>query len=156
MEEISIGPDETAGHLHDRMKKIGADLVVHTIRGLLDETLEETPQNVINIENLKTAPKIFTADCEINWLQSVSKIHNHVRGLSPFPGAFTTFGGKTLKIFKTRPELKESINAPGKMETDGKNWIRYSASDGYIYIQDLQLEGKKRMQTADFLRGFRI
>jgi methionyl-tRNA formyltransferase len=155
MEEIPIGSDETAGELHDRMKNIGADLMVRTIRGLLDGTLNEKPQKVVDTAALKTAPKIFTADCEINWAHSVSKIHNQVRGLSPFPGAFTSFRGKTLKIFKTHPEVKESIKRPGEMETDGKNWIRYSASDGYIYIEDLQLEGKKRMQTADFLRGFR-
>ena len=155
MEEIPIGPDETAGELHDRMKNIGADLVVHTIRGLLDGTLQEKPQRVVDTAALKTAPKIFTADCEIDWSQPVSKIHNQVRGLSPFPGAFTSFRGKTLKIFKTHPEIKESLKTPGEMETDGKNWIRFSASDGYIYIEELQLEGKKRMQTADFLRGFR-
>ncbi len=155
MEEIPIGPDETAGELHDRMKNIGADLVVRTIRGLLDGTLHEKPQRVVDTAALKTAPKIFTADCEIDWSQPVSKIHNQVRGLSPFPGAFTSFRGKTLKIFKTHPGIKESLKTPGEMETDGKNWIRYSASDGYIYIEDLQLEGKKRMQTADFLRGFR-
>lgn len=155
MEEIPIGPDETAGELHDRMKNIGADLVVRTIRGLLDGTLHEKPQRVVDTAALKTAPKIFTADCEIDWSKPVSKIHNQVRGLSPFPGAFTSFRGKTLKIFKTHPGIKESLKTPGEMETDGKNWIRYSASDGYIYIEDLQLEGKKRMQTADFLRGFR-
>ena len=155
MEEIPIGPDETAGELHDRMKKIGADLMVLTIRGLLDGTLKEKPQRVVDAATLKSAPKIFTADCEINWANPVSKIHNQVRGLSPFPGAFTSFRGKTLKIFKTRPEEKELTELPGEMETDGKNWIRYSALDGYIYIEDIQLEGKKRMQTTVFLRGLR-
>lgn len=155
MEEIPIGPDETAGELHDRMKKIGADLMVLTIRGLLDGTLKEKPQRVVDAATLKSAPKIFTADCEINWANPVSKIHNQVRGLSPFPGAFTSFRGKTLKIFKTRPEEKELTELPGEMVTDGKNWIRYSALDGYIYIEDLQLEGKKRMQTTVFLRGLR-
>lgn len=149
MEEIPIGPDETAGELHDRMKNIGADLVVRTIRGLLDETLQEKPQAVADTATLKTAPKIFTADCEINWADSVSIIHNQVRGLSPFPGAFTSFKGKTLKIFKTHPEVKELIKAPGEMETDSKNWIRYSASDGYIYIDDLQLEGKKECKLPN-------
>ncbi len=156
MEEIPIGQDETAGELHDRMKKIGADLVVHTIRGLLDGTLKEKPQNDVDAATLKTAPKIFASDCQIDWTHSVSKIHNQVRGLSPFPGAFTSFMGKTLKIFRTRPEITEPIKTTGEMETDGKNWIRYSASDGYIYVEDLQLEAKKRMQTADFLRGFRF
>ncbi len=155
-EEITIGPNETAGELHDRMKEIGAALVVRTIRGLLDGTLQEKPQNITDPSTLKTAPKIFTADCEINWLDTVSKIYNQVRGLSPFPGAFTSFKDKTLKIFKARPEEKDHGLKPGEMETDGRNWLRFSAADGYIYVEEMQMEGKKRMKTADFLRGFRV
>ena len=155
MEEIPISPDETAGELHDRMKEIGASLVVQTIRGLVDGTLQEKPQTISNPASLKTAPKIFTADGEINWKQPVSKIHNQIRGLSPFPGAFTFFKEKTLKIFWSRPE-KANLNVEqGVMETDGKTWLRFSASDGYIYVEEMQLEGKKRMQTAEFLRGYR-
>jgi methionyl-tRNA formyltransferase len=155
LEEITIGPNETAGELHDRMKEIGAVLVVRTIRGLLDGTLQEKPQNIQDPSALKSAPKIFTADCEINWQNEVSKIHNQIRGLSPFPGAFTLFKGKTLKIFKARPEKNNHRDKPGDFETDGKNWLRFTAADGYIYIEELQLEGKKRLLTADFLRGFR-
>lgn len=155
LEEISIGPNETAGELHDRMKEIGAGLVVRTIRGLLDGTLQEKPQNIHDPSTLKTAPKIFTADCEINWLNTVSTIHNQIRGLSPFPGAFTTFRDKTLKIFIARPEEKLHGIKPGEIETDGRNWLRFSALDGYIYVDELQLEGKKRLKTTDFLRGFR-
>ena len=154
-EEISIGPNETAGELHDRMKEIGAALVVRTIRGFLDGTLQEKPQNIPDRSTLKTAPKIFTADCEISWLKTVSKIHNQIRGLSPFPGAFTSFRDKTLKIFRARPEEKDHRLKTGEMETDGRNWLRFSALDGYIYVEEMQLEGKKRMKTADFLRGYR-
>jgi methionyl-tRNA formyltransferase len=155
LEEIAIGPNETAGELHDRMKEIGAVLVVRTIRGLLDGTLQEKPQNIQDPSALKSAPKIFTADCEINWQNEVSKIHNQIRGLSPFPGAFTSFKDKTLKIFKAKPEENNRQGKPGELETDGKNWLRFSAVDGYIYVEELQLEGKKRLLTADFLRGFR-
>jgi methionyl-tRNA formyltransferase len=156
LEETPIGPNETAGELHNRMKEIGASLVVRTIRGLLDGTLQEKPQHVSNPLTLKTAPKIFTADCEINWMETVSKIHNKIRGLSPFPGAFTSFKDKTLKIFKVRPEENKDIGKPGEMETDSRNWLRFSAADGYIYIEEMQLEGKKRLHSADFLRGFRM
>ena len=155
LEEIPISPNETAGELHDRMKVIGADLVVRTIRGLLDGTLQEKPQGIIDHLALKTAPKIFTTDCEINWLNEVFKINNQIRGLSPFPGAFTFHKNKTLKIFKARPEEKDHGVKPGEMETDGRNWLRFSAGDGYIYVEEMQLEGKKRLKTADFLRGFR-
>jgi methionyl-tRNA formyltransferase len=155
LEEIPIGPNETAGELHDRMKEIGARLVIKTIRGLMDKTLQEKSQGTADPGSLKTAPKIFTSDCEINWLEPVSKIHNQIRGLSPFPGAFTSFKEKTLKIFRARNEKKDHGKIPGIMETDGKDWLRFSASDGYIYVEEMQLEGKKRMQTAEFLRGYR-
>jgi methionyl-tRNA formyltransferase len=156
MEEISIGPQENAGELHDRMMEAGANLVVQTVRGLIDGSLEEKPQIATDPASLKTAPKIFITDCEINWNHPVVKIHNQIRGLSPFPGAFTLLNDKTLKIFKARPEQNIFATEPGKMETDGRSWLRFSASDGYIYVEEMQLEGKKRMGTADFLRGYRM
>jgi methionyl-tRNA formyltransferase len=156
MEEISIGADETAGELQDRMKEIGAGLVIRTIRGLMDDTLQEKPQLIADPGSLHTAPKIFTEDCIIDWSQSVSSIHNFIRGLSPFPGAFTSLREKTLKIFRAHPEKINAPSVAGAMETDGKSWVRFSASDGYIYVEELQLEGKKKMRVADFLRGYRF
>jgi methionyl-tRNA formyltransferase len=155
-EEIPIGNDETAGELHDRMKIVGADLVVKTTRGLMDGTLQEKPQRITDAGSLKMAPKIFTSDCEIKWEDSIFKIHNQIRGLSPFPGAFTFLKDKTFKIFKSRAEKYNHGGKIGEMETNGKDWLRFIASDGYIYIEEMQLEGKKRMPVADFLRGFRI
>jgi len=154
-EEIAIGPQETAGELYDRMKEIGARLVVNTVRGLTDGSLKEKPQETLDPSVLKSAPKIFTEDCEINWNHTVTKIYNQVRGLSPFPGAFASFNEKKLKVFRVKPEEISHSKETGKMETDGKSWLRYSASDGYIYVEDMRLEGKKRMSTADFLRGYR-
>ena len=155
LEEISIGDNETAGELHDRMKIIGARLMVTTIRGLLDGTIQEKPQMITDPANLKMAPKIFTSDCEIKWQDPVLKIHNQIRGLSPFPGAFTYLKDKTVKVFKARPEKQNHIGKIGEMETNGRDWLRYLALDGYIYIEEMQVEGKKRMHVADFLRGFR-
>jgi methionyl-tRNA formyltransferase len=156
MEEISIGPDETAGELHDRMKEIGADLVIKTIRGMIDGTLQEKPQSAADPKDLKMAPKIFTSDCEIRWENPIQKIYNQIRGLSPFPGAFTLFDSKICKIFRSRMELNIEAGKTGHMETDGKTWLRYSGSDGYIYIEEMQLEGKKKMGIAEFLRGYRF
>ncbi|HZZ74823.1 MAG TPA: methionyl-tRNA formyltransferase, partial [Puia sp.] len=156
MEEISIGPDETAGELHDRMKDIGARLVIKTIRGMMDGTLQEKPQPVVDPAVLKTAPKIFATDCEIQWENPVQKIYNQIRGLSPFPGAFTFLDSKNCKIFRSHIEKSDRLNNAGKMESDGKTWLRFSGSDGYIYIDELQLEGRKRMETGDFLRGYRF
>ena len=155
MEEIPIGPQENAGELHDRMKETGANLVVQTVRGLINGSLEEKPQIAADPASLKTAPKIFAADCEINWNNPVVKINNQIRGLSPFPGAFTLLNARTLKIFRARHEKNVLATEPGKMETDGRSWLRFSASDGYIYVEEMQAEGRKKMPTADFLRGYR-
>jgi methionyl-tRNA formyltransferase len=155
MEEIAIGSNETAGELHDRMKEKGAALVVKTILGLTDGSLQEKPQYISGLGELKTAPKLYTADGEIHWTESILKIHNQIRGLSPFPGAFTFLKEKNLKILRSRAEKSEKHLLPGVMETDGKQWLRFSASDGYIYAEEMQWEGKKRLVVADFLRGFR-
>jgi methionyl-tRNA formyltransferase len=154
-EEIPIAPNETAGELHDHMKEIGGGLVVQTVRGLLDGTLQGKQQMIADPATLKSAPKIFTADSEINWMEPVSKIYNQIRGLSPFPGAFTSFKEKTLKIYKATPEINNRTGKSGEMDTDGREWLRFSAADGYIYADEIQLEGKKRMPTAEFLRGYR-
>ena len=156
MEKLPIGPNETAGELHDRMKMAGAGLVVRTIQGLQDGTLQEMPQSVPDGIPLYLAPKIFTIDCVIDWTRPVIKIHNQIRGLSPFPGAFTMFREKTLKIFRSRPEISSPMHIAGTYETDGKTWFRFAATDGYIYVEEMQLEGKKRMPVPDFLRGYRM
>jgi methionyl-tRNA formyltransferase len=156
MEEIYIGPDETAGELHDRMKEIGAALVIKTIRGIIDGTLQEKPQPTMDPAFLKMAPKIFADDCEIKWEDPVRKIYDQIRGLSPFPGAFTLFESKVCKIFRSHMEINKLPGNTGKMETDGKTWLRFSASDGFIYIDEMQLEGKRKMKIADFLRGYRF
>jgi methionyl-tRNA formyltransferase len=153
-ERIPIGPDDTAGEVHDRMKEVGAQLLVRTVDGLQRGDLKETPQQGLANE-LKHAPKLFTEDSRIDWNHPAKKIHDQVRGLSPFPGAFTSLDGKTLKVFRTRYETGTSIGNIGVHETDGKKWLRYRAADGFVYILDLQLEGKKRMGVEEFLRGYR-
>ena len=154
-EKMPVGEEETAGELHDRMKMAGARLLVKTVEGLVNGSLQEKPQEKMESGILKTAPKLFTEDSEIHWTKPVSVIYNQIRGLSPFPGAFTRFQGKSMKIFRAKKEAAINDKEPGLMETDGKSWIRYSAPDGYIYIDEMQLEGKKRMKTTDFLRGYR-
>lgn len=153
-ERMPIGPDETAGEVHDRMKEIGAQLLVRTVEGLIAGTLKETPQQGLANE-LKHAPKLFTEDSRIDWNRSAKQIHDQVRGLSPFPGTFTSLDEKTLKVFRTRYENGVPSADIGAYETDGKKWLRYQAADGHVYILDLQLEGKKRMTVEDFLRGYR-
>jgi len=154
--KLFINENETAGELHDRMKELGAKLLVETVEGLARGELKDQPQNVQDPATLKHAPKIFTDTCKIDWKSGVENIHNLVRGLSPFPGAFTHLDGKMLKIYKTEKEFAAHAEDPGSMITDGKNFLKFAAHDGYLNVLELQLEGKKRMMTADFLRGFRM
>jgi methionyl-tRNA formyltransferase len=154
-EKILIGEDETAGEIHDRMKDIGASLLVKTVMGLAEGKLEEVPQSSFE-EEIKHAPKIFTETCKINWHKTVEEIHNLIRGLSPFPGALAMLNDKILKIYRSSKEITAPQHEIGEVITDGKTYIKFCCSNGYIHIQDLQLEGKKRMTVEDFLRGYRF
>lgn len=152
-EKIPIGENETAGELHDKMKEVGAQLLVKTIKGLADGAIRETPQH----SSLpKHAPKIFTDTCKIDFTKPVNEIHNLIRGLSPFPGAFTRLNGKTLKIYMGEKEMTTPTSPPGAFETDEKTFLKFAGMDGYILAKEIQLEGKKKMMIADFLRGYRF
>jgi methionyl-tRNA formyltransferase len=162
-DRFPIGDDETAGEVHDRMKDIGADLLVETVKGLAEEKLKEVPQLGFKSNDktqmqteIKHAPKIFTETCKIDWNKTTGDVHNLVRGLSPFPGAFTMLGDKTLKIYRSKKEVSAHDDEPGKYYSDGKTYLKFAAGDGYVHLLDLQLEGKKRMNIEDFLRGYRF
>ncbi len=156
-EKISIGDDETAGELHDRMKIIGASLVVRTVQGLADGTLREKPQDLLADHFLlKPAPKIITETCRIDWDQPVETIHNLIRGLSPYPSAFSSLSGKMLKIFRSIKEIVEHGELPGTAKSDGKTFLKFACTNGYILVRELQLEGKKKMKVEEFLRGYRL
>lgn len=152
---MPIGPDETAGALHDRMKVIGADLLVETLRAIDEGRAEETPQDHIAEDELRRAPKIFTADCEITWNLDAKRIHDQIRGLSPVPGAFTRFEGRMLKIYRSAFEITPHGKTPGTMDTNGNAYLKFAAADGWVHALDVQLEGKKRMPVGDFLRGYK-
>jgi len=154
---FSIGEDETAGEVHDRMQDIGAELLVKTVEGLIDGSLQEIKQEQLTQhDTLKHAPKIFTETCEIHWDKSAEEIHNLIRGLSPYPAAFTFLQGKTLKIFRSQKEITKPSIQTGAYNTDGKSFLKFACADGYIHALDIQLEGKKKMTISDFLRGFRF
>jgi methionyl-tRNA formyltransferase len=175
-DSFPIGEDETAGEVHDKMKEIGARLLVKTVEGLAKGTLIEKPQvasdqlpvtgdlkpetgdrePATGNSLLKHAPKIFTETCKIDWTHSVIAIYNLIRGLSPYPAAFTYLNDKMLKIYKAKKELHNAPKSPGSFETDNKTYLKFAASDGYIYVTELQLEGKKRMTIEEFLRGYRF
>jgi methionyl-tRNA formyltransferase len=156
-ERFPISDDETAGEVHDRMKEIGAKLLVTTVEGLAKDTLKEIPQQAIDNQSLlKHAPKIFTETCKIDWNQPVSSIYNLIRGLSPYPAAFTFLNEKTLKIYQAKKEIHAAPKPAGTIETDNKTFLKFAAKDGYIHITEMQLEGKKKMTVEEFLRGFRL
>ena len=158
-ELFAISENDTAGDVHDRMKEIGAQLLVKTVKGLADKTLKETPQrSTLNsqLSTLKHAPKIFTETCKIDFTKTVNEVHNLIRGLSPFPGAFTFFDGKVLKIFKADIIRQDDIKPLGVYQTDEKTFLHFTCSNGLIQVKELQLEGKKKMTVEEFLRGYRF
>jgi methionyl-tRNA formyltransferase len=166
-ESFPIGENETAGEVHDRMKEIGAALLVKTVEGLAVGTLKERPQTSIGFlrstvdsdpsTTLKHAPKIFTETCRIDFSKTVEEVHNLIRGLSPFPGAFTELSGKMLKIYRSKKEESSPNHSQeGELETDGKTYFKFRCRNGYVHVLELQMEGKKRMAIEDFLKGYRL
>ena len=152
--ETNILPEDNAGTLHDKLMEIGANLVVETLNGLSENTIKEKPQP--EKENPKTAYKIFKDDLKIDWNQSSEKIHNFVRGMSPYPTAFTILKigdeEKSLKIFKRHFQLESHASDAGDFEIS-KNEFKFYTKDGIYYPEDVQIQGKKRMPIKDFLNG---
>jgi methionyl-tRNA formyltransferase len=162
-EKTPISENETAGEVHDRLMHIGANLVLKTVKAIESNNYPQIDQSEFIAQGEKTehAPKIFKEDCKINWHQPITKIHNQIRGLSPFPAAFTDLVSTdnkvyTIKIFRTRIENVEHNFPVTAVLTDSKTVLKIAAIDGFLIIEDLQLAGKKRMSVTDFLRGFPI
>ncbi len=161
-EEVPVYPSENAGELHDRLMKHGARLVIKTLEGLAQNNLSPKDQSLFISpgELLKSAPKIFPADCIINWNNDPVTIHNFIRGLAPSPCARTQFKSESseysLKIFESEPEIIKHNISPGEVLSDGIQFLKIACRDGFINIVSLQLEGKKRMNSVEFLRGFKI
>ena len=156
-EKIPVGADETAGELHDRMKEAGARLLVESILGLVEGKLTAVPQPAVTAGlPLQHAPKLSTETGKIDWQQPAKKIHDLIRGLSPFPGAYTMLQDKLIKIYRSTYSITAQEMPNGSSDTDGKTFLRFAATDGYVYATEVQLEGKKRLPVTDFLRGYRF
>ena len=153
-ERVPIGDNETAGELHDKLMDVGAGLLVKTVTAIASGDFKEEPQP--EHEELKHAPKIFKDDCAINWNQPAKTVFNMIRGLSPYPTAYTKLNDKTLKIFRAELEDNEPGIAAGGFLTDGKSFLKFATKDGFIRLLDIQYEGKKRMSVEEFLRGVRL
>ncbi len=151
--EIEIYPEDDAGSLHDRLMEAGAELVVESLIKIKSGRYETHEQ--IMDAHAKKASKIFKETCEIDWSQSVAKIHNQIRGLSPVPGAFTHFQNKTLKIYKGHWSPETGLKF-GEFEIDRDKHFRISAADGWYYPEIVQPEGKRKMQVSDFVNGLKL
>jgi methionyl-tRNA formyltransferase len=141
--------------MHDKLMDAGAQLLVRTIKGLAENSLEEIPQLSVAEGDLKSAPKLFKETMQINWGKPANEINNFIRGLSPYPAAHTILAGKQLKVYKAHAKEETHGVDHGTYQTDNSTYLRFATTDGWVYIEELQLEGKKRMNIADFLRGFR-
>ncbi len=160
--EIPVGSDETAGELHDRMMVIGADLVLETVKTLESGKMKLYPQSdfIRSGEELHPAPKIFKEDGRLDFSKSIHQLHNQVRGLSPFPGAFFSLempDGELIqvKVFRSKKEDAGTV-LTHEILSDGRTFLKIAAADGFLNILELQLPGKKRMKTEELLRGFKF
>lgn len=164
-ETIKIEDEDNAGTIHDKLMTVGSQLVLKTVRAIEENKVQESPQSAINSPQLKHAPKIFKETCLIDWQRPAAEIHNLIRGLSPYPAAFTYLDGKVLKIYSAQIAQSNStvdnitVNsqpASITVSTDNKTYLSIKCADVWLDIQELQLEGKKRMKTDEFLRGYRF
>ena len=145
---------EAAGELHDEMMVIGAQVLLETVNTIGAGQAQAIDQQEIikQVGEIKHAPKIFKDDCEINWSLPVDAVHDFIRGLAPYPAAWTTLNQKQFKILKGSKTVIQAVT-PGEIHTDLKNFIRISSVDFQYEIHELQMQGKKKMSTTDFLRG---
>jgi len=153
--KVEINAEDNAGSLHDKLMHTGAELMIDTLTAIESGKDEEKEQ--LSVSELKHAPKIYKEDCLIDWNKSANEIHNLVRGLSPYPVSRTIVNGdKTLKVFITELVDEESESNSGTIISDSKNKLIVQCGKGTLEITEVQLEGKKRMSTEDFLKGFEV
>lgn len=149
---LEIGPDETAGELHDRMMILGAQTVLESIQGLESHSLIPFPQDASQVS---AAPKLTHGICQINFNQPARLVHNFVRGLSPHPAAWTILDGFQFNVFRTQVISEQHNHTPGVILVS-KDSLEVTCGSEKIKILEVQLQGKRRMQTKDFLNGYRI
>lgn len=162
--ELPILPSDTAGTVHDALMEIGAQLVVETVDALAAGSVRPIVQPEVDAAQLKPAPKIFKEDGRLvadgkRWQEySVRELYDKIRGLSPYPGAWCDFRGTTLKVLTAHCENYTAGEVPqiSDFESDGKHWLRVGCADGWLYVDRLQLAGKRAMETEEFLRGYRF
>lgn len=161
--KIPIADTDDVGIVHDKLMMLGGKLVIETVDAIINGTVKSIPQEDMTAgETLRPAPKIFKDTCRIDWNNTVKKTFDHIRGLSPYPAAWTELHQPdaetpiAVKIFQTAKIIKDHDCQAGSIMTDGKSFLHVAVADGYIDIKSLQLPGKKRLATEELLRGFKI
>ncbi len=149
--KVLIDENMTAGKLHDQLMPIGANLVLQTVKAIESGTIVAREQQ----GEPSHAPKIYHQTCQIDFDALTEKAHNFIRGLSPYPTAWTTYQDKKLKIFLAEKELGNKDEIPGSFVTDSKSFFKIATKDGYINLLEVQIQGRKRMKIRDFLNGMR-
>lgn len=149
---LPIGPDDTAGDLHDRLAEVGAEIVLHTVRLIDSGKAKPVPQDD---SAASPAPKIFPNDCRIDWRKPAVRVHDFIRGLSPKPTAFASHGGTMLKIYRSKQIAEGCRGASGEIVSSDKRLV-VATRDGAVEVLELQQQGKKRLSAAEFLRGYRL
>lgn len=157
-QSVPIHDDDDAEAVHDRLMLLGADLVLRTVDDVERGAVRPIPQSELTVDGpLRPAPKIFKDTCRIDWQRLTAReAYNFVRGLSPYPAAWTTLDGTMLKVYRTRIVPDACAAEPGTIDTDGKTRLRVACRQGWLQLESVQLAGKRRMDVADFLRGARI
>lgn len=153
-QQVEIEPNETAGTLHDKLMEAGATLVLKTVKDIAAGNHKIIEQD--HTKATKKAPKIFKEDCEIDWNNSTKNVDLFIRGLSPYPAAYTFLNDKQLKIYEVEKELEDHKHTAGSYFSDNKSYLKFATNDGFIVVKQLQLQGKKRMELKAFLNGYQL
>ena len=160
--KVPIADTDNVEIVYDKLMMLGGDLVLETVDAILNGTVKSIPQEEMfaSEAELRPAPKIFKETCRIDWNKGVKGVYDHVRGLSPYPAAWTELcvpegSRQVLKIYETEKQFVEHTLPVGMVDTDGKTYFRIAVKDGYVNLLSIQLAGKKRMSVGDFLRGYR-
>lgn len=158
---VPIADTDNVGVVYDRLMMLGGDLVLKTVDSILAGNVKTIPQETLSsTEPLRSAPKIFKDTCRIDWTKGVKPVYDFIRGLSPYPAAWTELcepdsSPVTMKIYESSKEFVEHTFAPGTILTDKKTYFKVASTDGFVHLLSVQLAGKKRMNVTDFLRGYR-
>ena len=153
-QKVAIEADETAGTLHDKLMVVGANLILKTVNDIAAETYTITEQD--DTKATRKAPKIFKEDCKIDWNNTTENIDLFIRGLSPYPAAYTILNDLQLKIYASETEIEDHNLKVGEYLTDNRSYLKFATKNGFIIVKELQLQGKKRMDIKAFLNGFKL